>query len=110
MAGRRTYIETGIARALDARKQRLAPGRPPYSPPSLEEISSRLEAMIVARLGRAFRVSNLRHLTGGASKQHFVFDLEETGAQTRSVVLRAALSESLGTGPAMEREVEVQQA
>src|SRR5206468_7285118 len=66
--GRRTYSETGIARALDARKQRLAPGRPPYSPPSLEEISSRLEAMIVARLGRAFRVSNLRHLTGGASK------------------------------------------
>jgi hypothetical protein len=40
--GRRTYIETGIARALDARKRRLASCRPPYSPPSLEEIANRL--------------------------------------------------------------------
>jgi aminoglycoside phosphotransferase (APT) family kinase protein len=108
--GRRTYIETGIARALDARRRRLASGRPPYSPPSLEEIASRLETMIAARLGSAFRVSNLRFLTGGASKQHFDFDLEERGALPRSLVLRAALSECLGTAPAMEREAEVQQA
>jgi aminoglycoside phosphotransferase (APT) family kinase protein len=110
---RRTYIETGIARALDARKRRLASSRPPYSPPSLDEISDRLQVMIGARLGGGFRVANLQHLTGGASKQHFVFDLEGPaagGASRRSLVLRTALSECLGTAPAMEREAEVQLA
>lgn len=110
---RRGYIETGVARALDARRRRLGSGRPPYSPPSLEEVTSRLATMIAAFLGSGVRVSNLQPLTGGASKQHFVFDLEEAtagGARTRSLVLRAALAESLGTAPAMEREAEAQQA
>lgn len=106
----RSYIETGVARALDSRKQRLASGRAPYAPPSLDEISSRLGAMIATRLGGGFRVSNLQHLTGGASKQHFVFDLDPPGGAPRSLVLRTALSECLGTAPAMEREAEIQQA
>ena len=112
-AAGRGYIEAGVLRALDARRRRLASGRPPYSPPSLSEITARLQQMIDARLGGGFRVSDLQPLTGGASKQHFVFDLEERGAgglRQRSLVLRAALSESLGTAPALEREAEAQRA
>ncbi|MEA2624254.1 MAG: hypothetical protein QOD06_299 [Candidatus Binatota bacterium] len=111
---RRAHIEPGIARALDARRERLAAGRPPHSPPSLDEIRSRLEALIALRLGSAFRVVDLQPLTGGASKQHFAFDLEEPssngGTERRSLVLRTAIAECLGTAPNLHRECQIQQA
>ena len=56
------FVPRIIARALDARKRRLASSRPPYSPPSLDEISDRLQVMIGVRLGGGFRVANLQHL------------------------------------------------
>ncbi len=108
---RNGYIEANVARAIDARRQRLHSGRPPYVPAPLDEIARRLDALVHAKLGSGHRATNLTYLTGGASKQHFLFDLHERSVSApRSLVLRAALAESLGTPPAMEREAEIQRA
>ena len=70
--------------------------------------------MLTARLPHEFRLGEVQPLTGGASKQHFLFDLEERlpdgRTAHRSLVLRAALGESLGTAPNMQREFEIQRA
>ncbi|MET0152669.1 MAG: phosphotransferase family protein, partial [Candidatus Binatia bacterium] len=63
-----------------------------------------------ATLPPGSRVQGLQPLTGGASKQHFVFDLEEPGGTRRSLVLRTALGECLGTPPNFRRESEIQRA
>ncbi len=102
-----------IAAALDARRARLAENRPPYTPVPLAEIGARLEAMLRAHVPGPFTVHDLQPLTGGASKQHFVFELEQStpsGPQRRSLVLRTALAECLGTPPSFQREAEVQRA
>jgi aminoglycoside phosphotransferase (APT) family kinase protein len=111
--GRRGAIESGVERSLDARRERLARATEPYVAPSREELARRLDRFLAARLGGEFRVVDLRPLTGGASKQHFVFELEHpaSGVPTRrKLVLRCALSESLGTAPNFQREAEVQRA
>jgi len=114
MRTRGGYIEPGIARALAARRERLRTAREPYSPPSLEDIRRRLEALLAARLNHEFRVLDLAPLTGGASKQHFSFELESPGPggkpTRRPLVLRTALAESLGTAPNLQREFEIQRA
>jgi aminoglycoside phosphotransferase (APT) family kinase protein len=102
-------LEPAIARQLEARKRRLAEARPPYSPPSLEEIGNRLSVLLASKLPRGFSVDGLQPLTGGASKQHFIFELE-TGGERRPLVLRTALGECLGTPPEFGRESEVQRA
>src|SRR5258706_14554620 len=102
-------IEPAIARELEARKRRLAEARPPYAPPSLEDIGRRLSTLIASRAAPGFAIHGLQPVTGGASKQHFVFDLEESGRR-RTLVLRTALGECLGTPPNFRRESEVQQA
>lgn len=115
----RLRVEPRVARALEARRRRLAAAKEPYTTPPLEEIGERLERMLAAHVEKAgsareFRVVDLQFLTGGASKQHFSFDLIErdSGAvgTRRSFVLRTALAESLGTAPDFQRELEVQRA
>jgi len=115
----RLRVEPRVERALDARRRRLAEATAPYSTPPLEEIGERLERMLAAHVekdgsSREFRVVDLQFLTGGASKQHFSFDLierESHGVGTRrACVLRTALAESLGTAPDFLRELEVQRA
>src|SRR5882672_1433538 len=108
----RFRVESRVARALAARRERLASARAPYSPASLEEIRDRLVRFLAARLPFAARLIDLEPLTGGASKQHFLFHVEEPGPQMRrrSLVLRTALAESLGTAPDLQRELEVQRA
>lgn len=107
----RLHVESEIERALDARKEKLAATREPHAPTSLDACARRLDALLAANLPGRFTVHGLAPLTGGASKQHFVFDLEEPGnGRTRSLVLRTALGECLGTPPNFRRESEVQRA
>jgi aminoglycoside phosphotransferase (APT) family kinase protein len=103
------YLEKTVARALAARRERLRSASAPYSPPTLDAIHARLARFLAAKLDDPFEIVGLAPLTGGASKQHFVFDLVERGAR-RSLVLRTALGESLGTAPNLRREYEVQRA
>ena len=93
------------------RKGKLDAAREAYAPTSLDDVARRLDALLSANLPGRYAVRGLAPLTGGASKQHFVFDLEEpdTG-RTRSLVLRTALGECLGTPPNFRRESEVQRA
>ncbi len=107
----RLQIEPVIARALEARRQRLREFREPYIPAALDGVRGRLEALLSANLSPGFAVHDLQPLTGGASKQHFVFDLEEptpNGPRRRALVLRTALAECLGMPPSFQREAEVQ--
>jgi len=104
------YIEPEVARSLAAKRERLRAAKEPYSPAPLEDIRSRLERFLAARLSGGFRIVDFQPLTGGASKQHFVFELDEGGPKRRSLVLRTALAESLGTAPNLAREFEIQQA
>jgi aminoglycoside phosphotransferase (APT) family kinase protein len=110
----RTRIEPRIDRALAKRRERLASPRAPYSPAPLDEIRSRLERFLAARLPFAARVLDVQPLTGGASKQHFAVEIEEPASggepRRRSLVLRTALAESLGTAPDLQREFEIQRA
>lgn len=106
-------LEPRIAKALAARRQRLQSARAPYAPASLDELRRRLERFLAARLPFAARLVDLQPLTGGASKQHFAIEIEGgPGGSTgrRSLVLRAALAESLGTAPNLQSEFEVQRA
>ena len=103
------YVEEGVARALAARRERLRSAAAPYAPATLEAIRARLETLLAAKIPGPFAIVDLQPLTGGASKQHFVFELEERGVR-RSLVLRTALAESLGTAPNLRREFEVQRA
>ena len=104
----RSRVEPAIARELEARKRRLAEARPPYAPIGLDEIGDRLAKLLAANLPKGFTVHGLQPLTGGASKQHFVFDLEDASGARRALVLRTALGECLGTPPNFRREGEIQ--
>jgi aminoglycoside phosphotransferase (APT) family kinase protein len=109
MAGRTTqHVEAPIARVLDARLERRKVGTA-FTPPSLAEVGERLARLLHAELGPDVRILDLRPLTGGASKQHFVFDLEEKNSDgstlRRPLVLRAVLSECLVTTD-LAREIE----
>ncbi|MGH7818745.1 MAG: phosphotransferase, partial [Candidatus Binatia bacterium] len=108
----RDYVETAIARALGARRERLRSATAPYSPPTLDEIRGRLERLLAEHCPSGFVVHDLRPLTGDASKQHFSFELEESSERgaPRALVLRTALAESLGTAPNLQREFEIQRA
>jgi aminoglycoside phosphotransferase (APT) family kinase protein len=107
----RGHVESEVERALDARKGKLAANREPHAPTSLDDVARRLDVLLGANLPGRFAVRGLAPLTGGASKQHFVFDLEEPdGGGARSMVLRTALGECLGTPPNFRREGEVQRA
>lgn len=103
-------IEPAIERELEARKRRLGEGRAPFVSPPLDEVGRRLSALVAATLPAGSKVHGLQPLTGGASKQHFSFDLEEPGGRRRALVLRTALGECLGTPPNFRRESEVQRA
>lgn len=110
----RAPVEVEIARALSARRERLASDRPAYSPAPLDEIRRRLERLLAARLPFPARLLDVRPLTGGASKQHFTVEIEEAAGggapRRRSLVLRTALAECLGTAPNFRREFEIQRA
>ncbi len=105
-----SHIEPAIERELEARRRRLGEGRAPFVSPSLDEIGRRLSSLLAATLPARSKVDGLQPLTGGASKQHFLFDLEEPDGRRRSLVLRTALGECLGTPPNFRRESEIQRA
>lgn len=108
--GSQQRIEPEISRALDARRRRLGEGRPAFVSPPLEEIRRRLEAWLGGIHPAGFAVHGFQPLTGGASKQHFLFELERPGEPRRALVLRTALGECLGTPPNFRRESEIQRA
>lgn len=47
-----------------------------YSSPSVEDVSTRLTAFLARETNGLTRVHNLRRMTGGASKEQFVFELD----------------------------------
>jgi aminoglycoside phosphotransferase (APT) family kinase protein len=109
-----TRMEAAILRALDARRERMARATTPFVPPPREEVGERLRRLLAVEIGDDFRIADLRPLTGGASKMHYLFELERRGAKgesdRRTLVLRCAFGESLGTAPNFQREADVQRA
>lgn len=49
-----------------------------YSSPALEHVEQRLTAFLAAQVDQPVTIRNLQRLTGGASKEQFVFDLDWT--------------------------------
>lgn len=47
-----------------------------YTSPSIEEVSARLKAFLGRETNGATEIHNLRRMTGGASKEQFVFELD----------------------------------
>jgi aminoglycoside phosphotransferase (APT) family kinase protein len=103
-------LEPAIERELEARRRRLGENRAPFVMPPLADIEQRLSALVAAMLPGRAGIHGFQPLTGGASKQHFLFDLEERGGARRPLVLRTALGECLGTPPNFRRESEIQRA
>jgi len=66
--------EPGIDATLSAKLRRRTGAR--HSSPPLDNVAERLDAFLAGQIRGPARVSNLRTLTGGASKEQFVFDLD----------------------------------
>ncbi|MFA7597565.1 MAG: phosphotransferase family protein [Novosphingobium sp.] len=66
--------EASIDEALTRKLKRR--GQPAYHSPSFEEIGERLHRLISAGTEGDIAIRNLRSLTGGASKEQFVFELD----------------------------------
>jgi aminoglycoside phosphotransferase (APT) family kinase protein len=64
-------VDVALTRRMRKRSQEIS-----YSSPSLEEVGARLKKFIAQETNGAAIIRNLRRLTGGASKEQFVFDLE----------------------------------
>ncbi len=91
-------VEREIDRIL-TRKMRNRSG-PGYSPIALERIVEGTSRLIASRIGEDFTLSNVRWLTGGASKIQVAFDLDWKGLDGRSrqltpMVLRMEPPESV---------------
>jgi len=68
--------EPSIDAALTAKLYRRGQGREVYHSPTPSEVAKRLEAFLSSHAEGPVVISNLRPLTGGASKEQFVFDLD----------------------------------
>lgn len=66
--------EPTVDEALTRRMLRRTGAR--YSSPPIEEVQRRLTAFLSGKIAGPITVRNLRALTGGASKEQFVFDLD----------------------------------
>ncbi len=89
--------ETEIDRVLTRRMQRRA--GPGYSPLPLDVLVKGVESLIRAHIGEAFKVSDARWLSGGASKLQMAFTLSWNrpgiGLEQTAMVLRMEPSESI---------------
>ncbi|MBI5619270.1 MAG: phosphotransferase family protein [Gammaproteobacteria bacterium] len=79
-------LEREIARTIHGVHAARATG--PYRLRTLGQVGAVLEPFLSARGVHAPRVTNLKRLGGGASKEQFVFDLETASAPPRRCVLR----------------------
>jgi aminoglycoside phosphotransferase (APT) family kinase protein len=94
---RRKYpTDATIDSILTRKLQRRGIG--PYKPINMKDLQRSLQNFIEHRIDCRFEISNLRRLSGGASKEQFVFDLKKydssPGAPER-LVLRLQPAESL---------------
>lgn len=64
-------VDAALTRRLRKRNAGLH-----YTSPSIDEVSARLKAFLARETNGATAVHNLRRLTGGASKEQFVFELD----------------------------------
>lgn len=98
---RRFPCEPEMDRVL-VRKLELR-GGPGYNPVSLDQLRAGTEALIRARIGDDFNITNARWLSGGASKLQMVFDLDWNdpagthpgGRTTTRMVMRMQPAESI---------------
>lgn len=94
---RRFPTEATVDRAL-TRKLETRAG-PPHRALSVGEVADLLHRYLAGRIGGAFRISDIRPLTGGSSKEQFHFLLERADASGRPgrepLVLRLQPSESI---------------
>ncbi len=87
-------IEPAIRAVLDRMLQRRACG--PYSARSVAQIDTRLRRLFEAQGYRDIRISGLRRLAGGASKEMFYFTLQHAEAELpQRLVLRMDPLESI---------------
>lgn len=70
--------EPSIDAALTAKLDRRRRGAHAYHSPTPSEVSKRLEGFLTAHVSGPIAIRDLRPLTGGASKEQFVFDLDWT--------------------------------
>jgi aminoglycoside phosphotransferase (APT) family kinase protein len=73
---RRYPTEPSVDEALTRRMRKRERAGARYSSPSLEAVGARLVRFLGRRIDGPVTVRNLRTLTGGASKEQFVFDLD----------------------------------
>lgn len=91
---RRMPVDPAIDRVL-TRKLRNRAG-PSYQLLSIVDVSRRLDQFLKSRLGsEPFVIGGLKRLTGGASKEQFVFDLQCGTTPPQKMVLRADPAESV---------------
>jgi aminoglycoside phosphotransferase (APT) family kinase protein len=84
----RDDLEPRIAYVLE-RKMRHREQRGPYSARTLEQVTQQLQCLFAAEGFGGVRISNLGRMTGGASKEQFVFTLMHEGIGTpERLVLR----------------------
>jgi aminoglycoside phosphotransferase (APT) family kinase protein len=90
-------LEPAIDRLLIRKLQRRAGAG--YNPPTLEQLSQGVNALIAARTGKHYAISNPRWLTGGASKIQMAFSLDwdrpGVGREITPMVLRMEPAESI---------------
>lgn len=80
-------IDEALTRRLAVRQSAGAH----YSSPSLLEVRKRLQALVTEQSGGQAAIYNLQPLTGGASKEQFVFDLDWTHEGERRLNERMVL-------------------
>ncbi len=95
---RRYPVEKEIDRVLTRKMERRS--EPGYAPIPLARLVEGIDALIARNLETPFQLSNVRWLTGGASKIQVAFDLEWQGFEggerrTTSMVLRMEPPESV---------------
>jgi aminoglycoside phosphotransferase (APT) family kinase protein len=90
-------VENSVDRLLTRKLERRA--GPGYSSASLKELSAGVAALIKARTGNDYRLSNERWLSGGASKIQMAFTLDwdrpGVGREQTPMVLRMEPAESI---------------
>lgn len=72
--GRSTHVEDAVD--ITFRRKMARRGQVVHEQPNIEIIGARLNDFLARRIKGTFEVHNLGRLTGGASKEQFVFDLD----------------------------------
>jgi aminoglycoside phosphotransferase (APT) family kinase protein len=79
-------VDEALTRRLHKRNLGIS-----YSSPTLQDVEQRLTAFLAANVQGRFTIRNLQRLTGGASKEQFVFDLDWVRDGERRVADRMVL-------------------